>query len=62
MVQIADKSVYMTVNKTWGDCITIDLAKRWVFMQKVEIATHPCKGRDGIRTVSQNRCNAEHRL
>ncbi|MQL80466.1 hypothetical protein Taro_012916 [Colocasia esculenta] len=42
----------MTVNKTWGNYITIDLAKRWVFMQKVEITTHPCKGHDGIRQIA----------
>ncbi|MQM11182.1 hypothetical protein Taro_044086 [Colocasia esculenta] len=42
----------MTVNKTWGNCITTDLAKRWVFMQKAEIATHPCKGHNGIRQVA----------
>ncbi|MQM15591.1 hypothetical protein Taro_048537 [Colocasia esculenta] len=34
-----------------GDCITIDLAKWWVFMQKAEIAIHPRKGRDGIRQI-----------
>ncbi|MQL70435.1 hypothetical protein Taro_002772 [Colocasia esculenta] len=44
--------MYMTVSKTWGNCITIDLAKRWVFMQKVDIATHPCKGHDGIRQIA----------
>ncbi|MQL68107.1 hypothetical protein Taro_000440 [Colocasia esculenta] len=42
----------MTVNKTWGNYITIDLAKRWVLMQKAEITTHPCKGRDGIRQIA----------